>query len=687
MKIMKQLLMVLSILALPATLLGQSTINFPRSFTPADLGSTGFAVVNPGPSDATVTFRLLSASGTTVSTWPQVVRGRGQVARLGSEYFQGATTAGWVQATSSTSGLQGFWIGGDFSTFTDGADGAVPAADQVLPLVAQQTEINIANPNSSAISVTIHLRESNGVELSTPVTATIPGFGVFQSTASATFPGATFTEPKHIRVNSAGQFVATSVVRGLLTPVDTGVANGVDVSSATAEMNFPHVVSGVLGGPNYSSVVGITNLASTTQIVTIVFTRQDGGSSLSVQRFVEAGGTFRETAQSLFNFSVFENGWIKVTGTGPITGYVAYGETTGGAFAVVPVQVTPRTSMLFLQVADLPPWFSGLALLNATSTPANVEVFAMYPEGGLIGGPATAATASFTLAPGEKIGKLLGAEIVGRAASGGFVYVRTTNNVPIYGLELFLSRTNSIMANVSAGTVASGIVFTPPEVAVLSSVSTVQTTRGTTLTLTGTNFSPTASNNMVEFMTTAGAVSVAASSATATSITVVVPSAAISGPVGVKVNGQPTTAYVVEILSSPTSIDQNVIQVSNGQTTLGLDIYVPTGAGAVLNATQVGVGDVGATSFTFTSSADLARGQTKDLAVAGVGIAQGNGSSISFSGEGLTVSNVRYQTSGGTPMIVVTIAVDANAEVGPRNIGIKNANLDQTNVSGGVFVR
>src|SRR6185295_14366588 len=98
---------------------------------------------------------------------------------------------------------------------------------------------------------------------------------------------------------------------------------------------------------------------------TIVFTRQTGGT-LTAQRVVDGNGTFRETVQSLFNFSLFVNGWIKVTATTPITGYVAYAETTVGAFAVVPVQVTPRTSMLFLQVADLPPWLTGLALLNAT---------------------------------------------------------------------------------------------------------------------------------------------------------------------------------------------------------------------------------------------------------------------------------------------------------------------------------
>src|SRR6478609_232013 len=100
---MKNIALIVLILVLPVTLMGQSTLNFPRVYTPADLPVTGFAVVNPGSADATVTFRLLSTSGATVSSWSQLIRGRGQVARLGSEYFPSATTGGWVQATSTTS--------------------------------------------------------------------------------------------------------------------------------------------------------------------------------------------------------------------------------------------------------------------------------------------------------------------------------------------------------------------------------------------------------------------------------------------------------------------------------------------------------------------------------------------------------------------------------------------------------
>src|SRR6185295_11822591 len=99
--------------------------------------------------------------------------------------------------------------------------------------------------------------------------------------------------------------------------------------------------------------------------------------------------------------------------------------------------------------------------------------------------------------------------------------------------------------------------------------------------------------------------------------------------------------------------DRNNFRVSDGQTSSGVDIYVPPPAGPPLNATQAAAVDLGQSNFTFTNSADLLRGQTKDVAVSGIGMTQANGSGISFSGEGLTVSNVRYVTRGAATLIIV----------------------------------
>src|SRR5262245_18966758 len=134
------------LLAAPTMGWSQSTLNFPKFFSAVELPVTGFAVVNPGPSVATVTFTLYAANGQVVSTSPQTVPAAGQKARSGTEIFTTSIgTGGWVQATSSTTGLQGFWLNYNGAlTFLDGAETASTATDQIVPLVAGTTDLNVA---------------------------------------------------------------------------------------------------------------------------------------------------------------------------------------------------------------------------------------------------------------------------------------------------------------------------------------------------------------------------------------------------------------------------------------------------------------------------------------------------------------------------------------------------------------
>src|SRR5262245_58601084 len=76
----------------------QSTLSFPLLFSPADLASTGFAVVNPGSSVGAVTFTLYNTNGGVVATSVQSIAAAGQNAKLGTELFPSPTQAGWVQA-------------------------------------------------------------------------------------------------------------------------------------------------------------------------------------------------------------------------------------------------------------------------------------------------------------------------------------------------------------------------------------------------------------------------------------------------------------------------------------------------------------------------------------------------------------------------------------------------------------
>ena len=122
-------------------------------------------------------------------------------------------------------------------------------------------------------------------------------------------------------------------------------------------------------------MVGVINLGSTAQTVTITFNPESGGKSVTVQRSLAPKGALRETLQDLFGFSTdFQNGWVQVSAQFAITGFITYANMTTGAMAAVPVPTQPQTKMLLDQIAG-GTWYTGIALLNTSTTDANVEVF------------------------------------------------------------------------------------------------------------------------------------------------------------------------------------------------------------------------------------------------------------------------------------------------------------------------
>jgi hypothetical protein len=674
------------LLAFPIAGYSQTVLNFPRSFTATDLSSTGFAVVNPGTTSAPVTFTLYNASGGVVTTSAQTIPAAGQLALLGTQLFPTVTQPGWVQLTSATPGLQGFWVGGDFATFTDGADTAPTSNDLIFPLVTTNTELNIANTAVSSNSVTIRIFGEAGTELATAVTRSIAPNGVLQSQASALFPTANLNTARYIRVTGATGLAGTAVISGFLVN-EWGVTNAVSAAAAGTEANFPHVVSGVGGGGNYTTVVGVENLSSSAQTITLTFTPESGGAPITVMPTIPANGSLRDTAQNLFSFpAVFENGWVRVSGSAPLTAFVAYADSVANGFAVVPVQTTPRTTLMFAHIADLPPWLTGLALLNTTTSNATVRVYAMNPSGTLIGGADNVPTAQFTLNAGTKTAKLL-SELVPqtqqRVSDGGFIFISSTQ--PLYGIELFFSRNLRILANVAAG---SGTGFTPPTPTVsgppvLTSVSPGRVAIGTTLTLAGSGFDSAAANDAIIFTGASGGVPAAAASATSNSLTVLVPPGAITGPVAVQSAGQMSGTQLLEVVATSTSLlPASVVVVTANATTNGADIYVPFPAGT-LNATMIGVGDPGTSISLSSSSPDITRGQTKQIVLGGTGMSLANGTTVSISGTGISIGSLTFQ---GT-FAAVTVTVSPSAAPGPRNVIVTNSNLDTSVLSGGLFIR
>jgi hypothetical protein len=159
----------------------------------------------------------------------------------------------------------------------------------------------------------------------------------------------------------------------------------------------------------------------------------------------------------MFNFSsAYQEGWIRVTGTQPLNGFLFYGFTGTGGATTVAGQGIARTQMIFDHVATSPGWNTGLALLNTSSKDANVEIYIMRATGALVG------TVAFTLPPGTKISQQLTEWIPASTANDGFVYVRTTNGVPLYAIQLFYSSDARVIANIPAAGIDPSITYTPP---------------------------------------------------------------------------------------------------------------------------------------------------------------------------------------------------------------------------------
>ena len=152
------ILLSLLLLALPIVGFSQSTLNFPRLYEVADLSLTGLAIVNPSSTAAAVTFTFYNESGSAIATTAASVPARQSYVKLAvPEVFASVPTRGWLQVTSTTTGLQGFWLGGDFTNTMDGAEASPAGQEFIFPLATATTELSLVNLTSSANTLTMRI--------------------------------------------------------------------------------------------------------------------------------------------------------------------------------------------------------------------------------------------------------------------------------------------------------------------------------------------------------------------------------------------------------------------------------------------------------------------------------------------------------------------------------------------------
>src|SRR5262245_24602532 len=123
-------------LALAEGASAQTVLNFAKA-TVNDRANAGFSIANPTSHFADVQFTLYGWDGSLLSAGvANPVRYRvapqGQISMRANEIFGTSKADGWVQVTSSTSGLSGFYTVGDFNfkTMLEGSGSAAPLSTQ-----------------------------------------------------------------------------------------------------------------------------------------------------------------------------------------------------------------------------------------------------------------------------------------------------------------------------------------------------------------------------------------------------------------------------------------------------------------------------------------------------------------------------------------------------------------------------
>jgi hypothetical protein len=209
----------------------------------------------------------------------------------------------------------------------------------------------------------------------------------------------------------------------------------------------------------------------------------------------------------------------------------------------------------------------------------------------------------------------------------------------------------------------------------LASITPAKAAVGSAISLTGTGMSP---GNVVVFTGASGTVSANPSAATSTSLTVTVPSTAITGPVFVQNGPQVTATRILEVTSASGTQIQSPITIGAAAKVSGGNIYVPPPA-LGLTFTKIGLISTGSA---YSASAPVPRGAITGLFLVGSGFTAGT--TVAVTGSGITLSSP-VVTNG--VQITISVTIDAAAAQGPRSVILTNSNGDTSILSGGLLIQ
>ncbi len=439
------------VMALCGWLPAASVLDFPRlTFEPDVL--TGIAITNPNSEDATVVLTAYGADGSVLAVREVVIPAGRQLSTVLRELFgSGAepATVGWVQGFSMSSGLTGFFlILNSSGTEFDGAD--LPprarrlAFNQVRVGGGFTTELNLANTGGEAAQVQLSLVGAGEEPILRELE--LPAMGAARLEVGEYFGQAEVPAGAFVLATSGEDLIGFELVR-----VEGGDVQGLNARNAAEFLNalyFPQV--SVLG--QFEARLGLVNHSSQAVIVQVTAHGPDG--QLFVQEVranpvavsLAPGQSLNEDLVELFGFQGEEplEGWLEVTSTSAaINGYLELRVPgTGAAANLTPVSQGSNRAV-FSHLATSLGFFTGMALLNSGTLPADVRVVVQSVSGQVLG------TFDAVLQPGQRISRML-TDIVPEAGgqAGGLFLVRSS--LPIFASALFGTEGGSVLSNIPA---------------------------------------------------------------------------------------------------------------------------------------------------------------------------------------------------------------------------------------------
>ncbi len=455
------LLLALLLFAIPGR--ADTRLIFPRIVFQNGLFS-GIAISNPTGAAASIKLTAYYPDGTKLADVipPADLPSGGQYLNLASQVFDPTNTlAGstpkyfWVEVTSTTSGLAGFYIeGNNPTTFQYGGDLGTFGTDLYLPAVENTgttvTEISLVNADTSVNGgdaiVTVDFLKADGTKVDSKSVVIAKAASLQGPLASIPAFNLAFDQVVALRVHSDRPVLCYGIVRPPLSGKTPIALPAEDVNNPAKTLYFPQLAD----GGDWTTSLGIANLDFSAQTL-VNITAYDKNGNVFVDPTITnpksvaipPGGLLQSSFKDLFPFTdtSYKEGWLKVDANSPsINGFVQYG--SGNNRALVIAQLNSFQLSMFSHQAQAPTcsgcpsYFTGLAVLNSGSLAANVEIFSLGSQGNTVGRIQT------VLKPGQRTSQLL-YQLVSESENknGGSVFVRSDR--PVFTTELFAVNDNN----------------------------------------------------------------------------------------------------------------------------------------------------------------------------------------------------------------------------------------------------